>query len=332
MNRRRILVPIAVLVVAAVVLKLTVLRGNGLAEGLAASGTVEATEAQLGFQTPGRIEAIRVREGDRVRAGDTLAVLDRAELLARRAQAEAQLRAARAMLAELEAGSRTEDRVSAQEALRAATDRWNDAQRDFDRTQRLFDAGALSQEQFDKARLQLNVLASQKAQAEQQARLVETGPRRERIDAQRAAVSQAQAAVQQIAATLDNAVIRAPFGGIITVKDREEGETVQAGAPVLTLMNLDDRWVRIYIPEDAIGAVHVGQPARITADTYPDKRYGGAVSFVASQAEFTPRNVQTREERVKLVYAVKVRITQDSTYDLKPGVPADVALQAEPRT
>jgi HlyD family secretion protein len=95
---------------------------------------------------------------------------------------------------------------------------------------------------------------------------------------------------------------------------------------VLTIMNPDDRWVRIYVAEDRIGAVHVGQAAQITADTYPDKRYGGQVSFVASQAEFTPRNVQTREERVKLVYAVKVRITQDATHDLKPGVPADVRL------
>jgi HlyD family secretion protein len=91
-------------------------------------------------------------------------------------------------------------------------------------------------------------------------------------------------------------------------------------------MNLDDRWVRIYVPETRVGAVHLGDSAVITADTYPDRRYGGAVSFIASQAEFTPRNVQTREERVKLVYAVKVRITADATYDLKPGLPADVRL------
>jgi HlyD family secretion protein len=91
-------------------------------------------------------------------------------------------------------------------------------------------------------------------------------------------------------------------------------------------MNLDDRWVRIYVPETRIGAVQLGGAATITADTYPDRTYQGAVSFIASQAEFTPRNVQTREERVKLVYAVKVRITSDAGYDLKPGIPADVRL------
>jgi HlyD family secretion protein len=298
--------------------------GNG---PLAASGTVEATEAELGFQSPGRIETIRVHEGDLVHAGDTLAQLDRSELFARRAQAVAQISAARAALAELQAGSRSEERVQAQQALQAATDRLADAQRDLDRTRRLFEAGALSQEAYDKARLQLDVLAAQKSQAEQQLQMVQTGPRPERIDAQRALVAQAEGALAQLDATLANAVIRAPFDGVVTVKGREMGETVPAGAPVVTIMDLSDRWVRIYIPEDRIGAVRLGQNAEITADTYPGKRYAGQVSFVASQAEFTPRNVQTREERVKLVYAVKVKITQDPTLDLKPGVPADVTLQ-----
>jgi HlyD family secretion protein len=295
-------------------------------DDLSASGTVEATEAQLGFQSPGRIEGVFVHEGDRVEPGETLAVLDRTELAARRAQAAAQLEAARALLAELESGSRSEERVQAEQALSAATDRYNDAVRDLERTQRLVEAGALSQEALDKARLQVEVLRAQQEQAEQQNRLVQTGPRRERIEAQRALVQQALAAVQQIDAALANAVIRAPFAGVVTVRDREPGETVGAGAPVLTVMNLGDRWVRIYIPETRVGAVRLGEQATITADTYPGKTYRGAVSFIASQAEFTPRNVQTREERVKLVYAVKVRITADSTYDLKPGLPADVRL------
>jgi HlyD family secretion protein len=152
------------------------------------------------------------------------------------------------------------------------------------------------------------------------------GPRIERIEAQRAAVAAAQATVQQVNAMLGNAVIRAPFDGVVTVKDREIGETVSPGAPVLTVTNLNDRWVRIYIPETSIGAVHLGQGATITADTYKGRVYRGEVSFIASEAEFTPKNVQTKDERVKLVYAVKVRITSDSTYDLKPGIPADVQL------
>jgi HlyD family secretion protein len=325
MDRRRILIPVVILVATAVVVRYTLGRGER-GEGLEASGTVEATEAQLGFQSPGRIERILVREGDLVAAGDTLAVLDRAELAARRAQAQAQLAGAQALLSELEAGSRSEERVQAEQALRAASDRLADARRELERVRRLFDAGALSRETMDRAQLQVDVLTSQQSQAEQQLQLVRTGPRPERIAAQRAAVASAQAQVAQFDAALANAVIRAPFGGVITVKDREVGETVGAGAPVLTLMNLEDRWVRIYVPEARVGAVHLGDSATITADTYPERTYRGAVAFIASQAEFTPRNVQTREERVKLVYAVKIRITVDSTHDLKPGLPADVRL------
>ncbi|HEY4658984.1 MAG TPA: HlyD family efflux transporter periplasmic adaptor subunit, partial [Gemmatimonadaceae bacterium] len=123
-----------------------------------------------------------------------------------------------------------------------------------------------------------------------------------------------------------NAVIRAPFDGVVSVRNRGPGESVGAGAPVLTLVNLADRWVRIYIREDRIGAVKLGAAATITADTWPGKAYTGSVSFISSEAEFTPRNVQTTEERVKLVYAVKVRIAGDTANELKPGMPADVWL------
>jgi HlyD family secretion protein len=298
--------------------------GDGV---IAASGSVEATEAQLGFQVPGRIDTVAVDEGDRVKAGQLLARLDVTELQARRAQAAAQLAAANALLSELQTGSRPEDIASARSAAAAATDRFNDAQRDLARTRQLFEGGAVSQEALDKAQTAFDLARAQRDQVAQTLRLVETGPRTERIAAQRALVAQAEATVRQLDATLANAAVRAPFDGVVTVKDREQGEVVGAGTPVLTVTNLADRWVRIYVREDRIGAVHLGQGATITADTYPGKRYPGEVSYIASQAEFTPRTVQTAEERVKLVYAVKVRITGDSAVDLKPGIPADVRLE-----
>ena len=124
--------------------------------------------------------------------------------------------------------------------------------------------------------------------------------------------------------------LRAPFAGAVSVRHREPGEVVAPGAPVLTLLRRDDRWVRIYVPEDRLGAVRLGQPATLSCDTFPGKTYGGEVVFIASEAEFTPKNIQTAEERVKLVYAVKVRITGDPSYELKPGMPADVRLEARP--
>ena len=328
----KVLVPAALALVAvALVLRFVVFRGGSDASVITASGSVEATEAQLGFQVPGRIDTLAVDEGDRVRAGQVLARLDVTELEARRAQAAAQLGAARALLTELLAGSRSEDVASARSAAGAAADRLADAQRDLARTRQLFDGGAVSQEAMDKAQTAFDLARAQRDQAAQALRLVETGPRPERIAAQRAAVAQAEAAVRQLDATLANAVVRAPFDGVVTVKDREEGEIVGAGTPVVTVTDLGDRWVRIYVREDRIGAVRLGESASVTADTYPGKRYEGTVSYIASVAEFTPRTVQTEEERVKLVYAVKVRITGDTLVDLKPGIPADVTLTAAPK-
>jgi HlyD family secretion protein len=328
----KILIPVAALVLVALVLRFTVFRGGPGAGEIAASGSVEATEAQLGFQVSGRIDTITVDEGDRVKAGQLLARLDVSELQARRAQAAAQLDGARALLSELETGSRPEDIAQARAAAGAAADRLSDAQRDLTRTRQLFDGGAVSQEAMDKAQTGFDVARAQRDQLAQALRLVETGPRPERIAAQRALVAQAEGAVRQLDAVLANAQVRAPFDGVVSVKDREQGEIVGAGTPVLTVTDLGDRWVRIYVREDRLGAVHLGQHATITADTYPGKRYGGEVAYVASVAEFTPRTIQTSEERVKLVYAVKVRITSDSTVDLKPGLPADVVLTAGPGT
>jgi HlyD family secretion protein len=105
---------------------------------------------------------------------------------------------------------------------------------------------------------------------------------------------------------------------------------VSPGLPVVTVLNPDDRWIRIYIREDQLGRVAVGQAASIRIDSYPDRTYRGEVSFISNEAEFTPRNVQTAEERVKLVYRVKVRVVGDSALDLKPGLSADVQLVERP--
>ena len=326
--KRRIVVVVAlvVVVVGGVVLWRTLAGGNGTGT-LLASGTVEATDARLGFETPGRISAVRAREGDAVKAGDTLALLDRSQALARRDQAEAEIQAARATLQELRSGSRQAEISQAEAALRAAEDRLDDARSDLRRLQSLASSGTVSQQAVDKAKTAVQVAESQRKQAQDRLDLVREGPRSERIRAQEARLNAARAALRGAEATLDQMVVTAPFDGVVTVRHGEPGETSAPGTPVLTLMNPADRWVRIYVREDRIGALRLGQKAEISSDTYPDSTYDGEVSFVASEAEFTPKNVQTREERVKLVFAVKVRITGDPRQELKPGMPADVRLE-----
>lgn len=321
----RIILPLAIVVIAAVVIGGR-LRAAHDREIL--SGTVEATEAQLGFTAPGRIESLPAREGDAAAQGEVLAALDTAEASARRAQATAQVEAARALLDEMQRGSRPEEIAQARAARAAAQQRLADAQQDFDRASELIAKKVVSQQAYDKAKVALDVAKAQFRSADEAAQVVEKGPRKERIDAQRAQLANAEAALAAARAQLSNMVVRAPFAGVVTVRHREPGEIVPAGSPVVSLMNRADRWVRVYVSESRIGAVHTGQKASITSDTFKGKTYDGVVAYVSSEAEFTPKNVQTAEERVKLVYAVKVRVVGDAAFELKPGMPADVRLEA----
>lgn len=326
MNRARVILPVAVVAVVAVV-SITVYRAGAARDAVVASGTVEATQADLGFQSPGRIDSIGVNEGEAVAAGTRLAVLDRKELAARRRSAVAQVASARARLAELEAGFRTQEVAQGRAALRAAAQRLENARQERVRTQRLFDGGAVSRSVLDQAATTFDVADAEHDRAREQLDLLERGARTEQVTSQRAMLAQAEAAVAQLDAALDGAAIEAPFSGIVTLRHRQPGETVPAGAPVLTLMDPGDRWIRIYVPGDQVGRLALQQAATITADAYPDRTYQGQITFIASEAEFTPRNVQTTEDRVKLVYRVKVRVTGDASLDLKPGLPADVRIE-----
>lgn len=327
MKRRVIAVAVVLLLLAAGYGAWALLRDDEPEGVLVASGTVEATDARLGFQAPGRLAEVAVREGDEVAAGTVLARLDSASARARRDQAAAQVEAARAQLADLLAGARSQEIAEARAAAAAARDRLADARRDVERTRFLHEGGAAPREALDKAELAASQAQSQLTQAEERLELLEAGPRRERVEARRAAVSQAEAALSAAETALADLELAAPLDGVVTVRHREPGEVVAAGQPVLTLLDLENRWVRIYVPEDRIGAVSLGAPAAITVDTYPDRRFDGAVRFIASEAEFTPKTVQTPEERVRLVYAVEVRVTADEERVLKPGMPADVTLE-----
>jgi len=325
----RIAVPVVLVVLAAVVVAVLLVRGREGERPLTASGTVEATDARLGFDVPGRLAAMLVEEGDEVAAGQTVAILDTTQIHAQLIQARAQADAVRARLAELESGTRVEEIAQARARASAAADRLALARSDLARTRILFEGGAVSPDTYDRARTSLEVAVSDSVDAAKAFRLAELGPRAETIRAQRAELARAEAAVQGAEASLALMSARAPFPGVVSVRHREPGETVPAGSPAITLTNLGDRWVRIYVPETSIGRVRLGQKAALSCDTFPGKTYDGAVSYIASEAEFTPKSVQTPEERVKLVYMVKVRILGDPGHDLKPGMPADVTLREE---
>ncbi len=325
MNPKRIL-PVIVIIAVGVAVWFWMNRQTGDPDLLAVSGTIEATEARLGFQVPGRLETISAEEGEIVQSGSTLARLETSEIAERREQARARLTAARALLEEMRQGARPQEIAQAKASVGAAEEQLDDARRDLSRNRELYEGGAISREMLDKSESAAAIAAENLNRAREQLSLVRSGTRAERIEAQQAQVAEAEAAVRAIDAALENYVISAPFTGLVTVRHREPEEIVAPGQPVVTLMNPADRWVRIYVPENRIGGVHLGTAAEIRSDTYPEKAYRGRVVHIASEAEFTPKNVQTTEERVRLVYAVKVQIEGDDVMELKPGMPADVEL------
>lgn len=330
MRRRAVLLSLLVAAIAAIAATSWLLLREEAADAvILAAGTVEARESDLGFRTTGRIDLISVDEGDRISEGQLLAELDQRELQAALSVARAGAEAARATLQELTEGFRSEEIEQARAALRAAERRRLDATRDLGRARNLYTDGAISQQALDDRETAATVAQSEMEGASERLRLLESGTRSERIAAQRAALAASEAEAERVEALLEYARITAPNAGLITIRHREPGEIVPAGAPVLTLMNPDDRWIRIYVRADRVGRLSIGHAATITADAYPERSYSGRVVFIASEAEFTPRDVQTTEERVKLVYRVKVQVEDDPSFDLKPGLAADVRLETD---
>jgi HlyD family secretion protein len=327
---KRVRAGIAIAAMAALGFWFATTRPGGAGDAVTASGTVEATEAELGFLVPGRVATVLVAEGDHVQTGDELALLDTRELDAQLAAARADVEAASAALAEMEAGARPQEISAAEAAARAARRRQEEAEANAGRAVTLFEAGAISRQDLDRAQAEREAALAGADQASEALAMLREGPRREALRVGRARVEQARARMAAAEAARSHAVIAAPFDGTVSVRHREPGEAVSPGAPVLTLLDLSDRWVRIYVREDRIGTVRLGGRARIVSDTYPDRVTEGEVVFIGSEAEFTPRNVQTAEDRTRLVYPVRVRIQGDPELTLKPGLPADVTLASDP--
>jgi len=319
---------VVILLIACAAIAISVgLRRRSPTPSLEASGTVEATDAMLGFAAPGRISAIALREGEVAQSGAVLAALDTSELMAHLRQLRDARALALAQLRDLEAGSRPQELEDRRQVVVAARRSLDDAELDLRRMTALESTGAVSEQVLDKTKLARDVAATQYAQAQAALSLAQEGARREQIAAARAVLASAESQLGALEATIPNYFIRAPWSGVVTDRAHEPGEAVSAGMAVLTVMNPDDRWVRIFIPEDQVGAVHLGQRASITSDAFPTRGLSGHIRWISNEAEFTPKNVQTKDDRVRLVYAAKVQIDGDTSMVLKPGTPADVRVE-----
>lgn len=272
-------------------------------------------------------------------------------------RAEAAVSAAEARYEALKTGSRAEEIREAAAAMNASRTEWDNRKRDYERMKNLYARKIIPQSQYEDAGTALNTAKSAYLAALERYRLVKAGPRNEQVSegeanlsGSSAALSGARAAgreVEKLEADLKilqarteqaraqlvmaeddlkEARILSPFDGFITVKSVEEGEFVQAGAPVLTVARLDRVRVRSYVPENRLGTIKLGMKAEIKTDSFPEKTYQGEITFISPKSEFTPKNVQTQEERVKLVYRIKISL-DNPEYELKAGMPVDVYIR-----
>lgn len=362
--------------------------GNGNGEAVRVSGNIELTQVNISFKIPGRLVERAVNEGDPVRKGQVVARLDKEQLLAQRARAQAALdasesmlvqqrtavalqsetlegqlqqrsaevKAAEARLAELLAGSRTQEKEQARAALDRAQTEYERAARDWKRAQTLFQNEDISAADHDQFRARFETAEAQLKSAKEQLALVLEGPRTENIDQARAMLGQARAALRLaeaqrlelkrrkeelvtreadiagrradlkvIETQLGDADAASPIDGVALVKAAEPGEVLAAGTTVLTVGDLAHPWVRAYIGERDLGRVKIGSKAKVATDSFPGKTYEGRVSFIASEAEFTPKQIQTTEERAKLVYRVKIEVDNPHG-ELKSNMPADAEI------
>lgn len=318
---------IALILIAIGITAVLTKRFNGRHDdgALSLSGNVEITESDIGFKTAGRVVDHLVDEGQRVHKGEKLAVLDSSELEGLVEQNKANLNEALARLEDIRSGARPQEIEQARANVNATEAELSKATKDYERAEVLYKKGLIALQEVDSARKALDVAASQHKKALEAFSLVKEGARREEIKAAKERVQQALAALNVSEERLKDTAIYAPVLGVVLRKNVEVGETVTPGVPVYTVGDLGNPWIKVYVKEDRLGLVKLGQKAGITVDSYPGKVYEGKVTYISSEAEFTPKSVQTQEERVKLVFGVKVSV-KNLNDELKPGMPADVRI------
>lgn len=300
-------------------------NGRATNGSIEVSGNIEVTDAQLAFKIGGLLVERLVDEGDAVEAGQTIARLDDAELRHQLDARSADLQSTEAMLAELQAGSRPQEIASAEAALSSAQAQSVRAQLEFKRREELRASDSISVREFEAAQADSQMAEARVKEATEHLALVREGPRRETIAQAAARVAQAKAAVALAETQLSNTILTAPFGGVVLEKHAEPGEFLGPGGPVLTIADTSNVWLRAYINQTDLGRVKLGQEVEVRTDSFPDKTYRGKLTFISSEAEFTPKSVQTTKERVTLVFRIKVEL-DNSSGELKPGMAADATL------
>lgn len=304
---------------------------------LLTTGNVEAEEVRVVAEVAGTLSEILVEEGEQVHEGQVVAKLSSPELEAGKQKALAAYKMAQAKLAEVKAGSRDQEIAAARQKVKALQAQVEAAQVEYnlqksilDKYRHLAEQGAITEHELElqesKVEQLHNNLVKAKAtlgEAQSGLELLLAGARTQTVEQFQAQVEAAKADLQLAEVNLAKTTLRAPKDGTVLTCNFEVGEKLMPGAEVMTIGDTSNLFIYTYVPEDRLSQVKTGQEVRIAVDSYPDKTFAGRVTYIAPEAEFTPKNVQTKEDRVRLVFKVKIKVV-DAEDELRPGMPADV--------
>lgn len=319
--------PLRTAALVAVLLAMPGCGNNGDPSLIRASGYVEATDVRVSTKIGGTLEWLPVDEGDTVEKGREIARIETTDLMLLLDRANAEREQADADLRLRLAGARKEDIRETESRVDAARATLDGAEKDLARMQALLDRGSGTAKSRDDALTRRDTARAQMEALEASLARVRTLSRPEEIDAARARLAAADARIAEIRQQVEDATVICPVTGIVTGRLAEPGELLQRGAPLLVISDLSDAWLNVYIAETDLARIRIGQEADVIADDGQVRK--GRVTFVASEAEFTPKNVQTRDERVKLVFRIKIGLDNGDGL-FKPGMPAEARLTAAP--
>ncbi len=299
-------------------------NGNS-GDGIEESGTIEATNILISSKVSGTVQKFMFEEGDKVEKSDTILIIDTELLDIQLKQAEALKAAAEAKYNLLVKGARKEDLSFAEEKLNQAKANFELVSKEMERIENLFNSKAVPKREYDQVTAKYRIAKSQLRTAEENFKKISNFARPEELKAAKANLQKANAQVDLIKKQISDCFVTSPVSGFIVNKFVEPGENVAPFTSLVKIADLTDVNLVIYIPETELGKVKLGQTAKVKTDTYPDKTYKGKVVYISPEAEFTPKSVQTKDERTKLVFAVKISI-DNPKFELKAGMPADVVI------
>jgi HlyD family secretion protein len=299
--------------------------GNNENNSIEASGNIEATYVTVSSKTNGEILSLLKDEGDIVNEGDTVLIIENETALIQLRQAEASVKMAEAQYNLLKSGARKEDIQYAEEMLKQAEANYKSAESDKNRFSNLLRSNAIAAKQYEDAESKYNVTLAQFNAARENVSKLKNFARPEELSQAEANVEKSKAAADMLKKTIKDSYVKSPVNGIITKSFFERGETVNPMSSLFRVADLKMVDLVIYVSEQELGKIKTGQTAEIKTDTYTDKSYSGKVVYISPEAEFTPKNIQTKDERTKLVFAVKIKI-DNPDFELKPGMPADAKV------